>query len=265
MSKVFLLDTNKRPLNLIHPSQARWLLTHKKAAVFKRYPFTVILFRAIDDPDLKPLRLKIDPGSKTTGLALVDDSTGSVEWAGELSHRGTQIRDALTCRRQLRRSRRNRKTRYRKPRFNNRTRLEGSLPPSLMSRVHNISTWVSRIRRLAPVTAISQELVKFDLQQIENPEISGVEYQQGELAGYEVREYLLEKWHRQCAYCGQGDVTLQLEHIVPRAKGGSDRVSNLCLACEPCNLKKGVKDIKVFLAKKPDVLNRILAGAKKPL
>jgi 5-methylcytosine-specific restriction endonuclease McrA len=121
------------------------------------------------------------------------------------------------------------------------------------------------LSRLAPIQSVSQELVRFDLQQIENPEISRVEYQQGELAGYEVREYLLNKWERKCAYCGIENVPLQIEHIQPKTKGGTNRISNLSLACEPCNIKKGTKDIKVFLAKKPEVLKRILAQAKRPL
>jgi hypothetical protein len=109
------------------------------------------------------------------------------------------------------------------------------------------------------------ELVKFDLQQMETPEVQGAEYQQGTLFGYEVREYLLEKWHRQCAYCGKSDVPLQVEHIQPRVKGGTDRVSNLCLACQKCNQKKGTQDIAVFLKKKPALLAKILAQAKAPL
>ncbi len=109
------------------------------------------------------------------------------------------------------------------------------------------------------------ELVKFDLQKEENPEIAGVQYQQGTLAGYEVREYLLEKWNRRCVYCGVKDTQLQVEHIQPRAKGGTNRVSNLCLACEKCNVAKGTQDIKVFLAKKHDMLKHIMAQAKAPL
>ncbi len=109
------------------------------------------------------------------------------------------------------------------------------------------------------------ELVKFDLQKQENPEISGIEYQQGTLAGYETREYLLEKWNRKCAYCGKSDIPLQVEHIQPRAKGGTNRISNLCLACEKCNTAKGTQDIKEFLKKKPEVLKRIIAQAKAPL
>lgn len=134
-----------------------------------------------------------------------------------------------------------------------------------MSRVHNISTWVRRLRKFCPVTAISQELVRFDLQKVQNPEINGTEYQIGELFGYEIREYLLEKWNRTCAYCGATNVRLEIEHIQPKAKNGSDRVSNLALACQPCNSSKGQQDIKDFLSGRPDLLERILSQAKKPL
>jgi len=103
------------------------------------------------------------------------------------------------------------------------------------------------------------------MQAMDTPEIAGVEYQQGTLAGYEVREYLLEKWQRRCAYCGKDNVPLQIEHILPTSKGGTNRVSNLTLACEPCNIAKGTREIKAFLANKPDVATRILAQAKAPL
>ncbi len=109
--------------------------------------------------------------------------------------------------------------------------------------------------------AISMELVKFDTQLMENAEISGIEYQQGTLAGYEVREYLLEKWGRKCTYCGKEGIPLQVEHMVSRAKLGSNRISNLCLACEKCNIRKGTKDIRDFLKKKPELLKKILAQA----
>ena len=100
---------------------------------------------------------------------------------------------------------------------------------------------------------------------MENPEISGVEYQQGTLFGYEVREYCLEKWRRTCVYCGATGVPLQLKHIRSRAKGGTQRVSNLTLACEPCNLAKGAQDIRVFFAHDPARLERILKQARNPL
>jgi HNH endonuclease len=103
------------------------------------------------------------------------------------------------------------------------------------------------------------------LQKLENPEISGLEYQQGTLQGYEVRQYLLQKWNRQCSYCGKKNMPLQVEHIYPRAKGGTDRISNLTLSCEKCNVAKGTQDIKEFLARKPDVLKKVLAQAMAPL
>ena len=259
---VFVLDTQKRPLNLIRPGMARKLLTTGKAAVFKRYPFTIILKVEVTATP-EPITLKIDPGSQTTGIALLQGE--KVIWGAELTHRGQAIKARLESRHSLRRGRRNRHTRYRPARILNRTRPKGWLAPSLQHRVETTLTWVNKLIRFAPIGSIVQELVRFDLQQLENPEISGIEYQQGELAGYEVREYLLNKWDRKCAYCGVENVPLQVEHIHPKAKGGTNRISNLCLACEKCNLKKGVQNIEQFLAKKPEVLKRILSQVKRPL
>ncbi|MEG5052787.1 MULTISPECIES: RNA-guided endonuclease IscB [unclassified Microcoleus] len=259
---VLVIDANKEPLSPCHPSVARRLLTDGKAAIFRRYPMAIILKKVVDTKP-EPLTLKLDPGSKTTGIALVQGE--KVMWGAELTHRGQAIKASLESRRSLRRSRRNRHTRYRQARFLNRTRPKGWLVPSLQHRVETIMTWVNKLIKFAPIGSIVQELVRFDLQQIENPEISGIEYQQGTLCGYEVREYLLEKWDRKCAYCDAENVPLQVEHIHPKAKGGTNRVSNLCLACEKCNLKKGTQNIEKFLAKKPDVLKRVLSQAKRPL
>jgi hypothetical protein len=202
MSKVFVLDTMERQLDPVHPGWARKLLSSGQAAVFRQYPFTIILKQEVVAPSVQPLRLKIDPGSKTTGLAIVNDASGEVVWAAELMHRGQTIKAALDDRRAIRRSRRQRHTRYRKPRFQNRcSNKKGWLPPSLESRLSNVMTWAARLMRVSPVSAVSQELVRFDLQAVENAEIKGVQYQQGTLAGYEVREYLLEKWNRACTYC----------------------------------------------------------------
>jgi len=259
---VFVLDTHKRPLNPIRPGMARKLLTTGKAAVFKRYPFTIILKVEVTSHQ-EPITLKIDPGSKTSGLALVQGE--SVIFGAELTHRGQAIKASLESRRSLRRGRRNRHTRYRKARFLNRVRPKGWLAPSLQHRVETTLSWVTRLMKVAPISSIVQELVRFDLQQLENPEISGIEYQQGVLCGYEIREYLLNKWERKCAYCGVINTPLQVEHIHPKAKGGSNRISNLCLACEKCNTQKGTQDIGQFLSKKPEILKRILSQAKRPL
>ncbi|PPT09405.1 HNH endonuclease [Geitlerinema sp. FC II] len=290
---VFVLDTNQQPLAPCHPARARELLAKGKAAVYRRYPFTIVLNRAVGDvpPESQlnastslastslsvesstPLGLKIDPGSKTTGLAVVNGD--KLVWGAELQHRGDRIQAKLETRRACRRNRRNRKTRYRKPRFLNRTRPKGWLPPSLNHRVETTLTWVNRLRKLCPIASISQELVRFDTQKLQNPEISGAPYQQGELLGYEIREFLLQKWGRKCAslgarslapcdgagshrYCGAENVPLEVEHIHPKSKGGSDRVSNLTLSCRPCNQSKGNRDVREFLSGKPSVLERIL-------
>ncbi|MEG4520127.1 MULTISPECIES: RNA-guided endonuclease IscB [unclassified Microcoleus] len=259
---VFVLDTKHKPLTPCKPSLARKLLKVGKAKVFRLYPFTIILRKEVAD-DPPAMILKIDPGSKVTGLAIILGS--DLIWVAQLTHRGQAIKASLDSRRSLRRGRRSRHTRYRQTRFLNRTRPKGWLAPSLRHRVETTLTWANKLSRLAPIRTIFQELVRFDLQQIQSPEISGVEYQQVVLAGYEVREYLLNKWDRRCAYCGGENVPLQVEHIQPRASGGTNRVSNLCLACEPCNTQKGTQDIKIFLAKKPDVLRKILPQAKRPL
>jgi len=121
--------------------------------------------------------------------------------------------------------------------------------------------WTKRLIRYIPVAAISMELVRFDTQALQNPEIQGVEYQQGELAGYELREYLLLKFGHRCAYCGgaSGDPVLEVEHIIPKSRGGSDRSSNLAIACRTCNQQKGRKTAEEF--GHPEVA----AQAKKPL
>jgi len=259
MQRVFVLDAGQRPLMPCRPARARLLLSQKKAAVYRRYPFTIILLTTYPDAIVAPLRVKIDPGSKTTGIAVVNDASGEVVWAAELVHRGQQVKERLDQRRICRRSRRRRHTCYRKPRFANRTRPKGWLPPSLHSRIDNVLTWVARIRKWCPISAISTELVKFDTQLLQNAEISGIEYQQGTLQGYEVKEYLLEKFYRRCAYCGATNVPLQVEHITPKARGGSNRISNLTLACEKCNNRKNNKTAEEFGY--PD----IQAQAKQPL
>jgi 5-methylcytosine-specific restriction endonuclease McrA len=265
MNKVFVVDTNKEPLAPCHPAKARKLLRDGQAAVYRAFPFTIVLLRAVEESVAPPLRVKIDPGSKVTGLAIVNDVTGEIVWAAELEHRGQAIVASLLARRGVRRSRRSRKTRYRAPRFQNRRRRAGWLPPSLTSRVAQVMTWVGRLRRVCPLQAISMELVRFDTQALENPEISGVEYQQGTLAGVEVKEYLLAKWGRQCAYCDAQHVPLEVEHIVARGRLGSHRVSNLTIACVPCNQAKSNRDVREFLAHDPPRLARILAQAKAPL
>lgn len=269
---VFVLSREGKPVMPCTEKRARQLLVCGRARVHRMYPFAIRLVdRTLASCELQPMRLSLDPGSKTTGVALCRVEPTAAEpvmhiaHLMELVHRGQAIRDALQGRAQLRRGRRARKTRYRAPRFENRTRPAGWLAPSLQHRVDTTIAWVARLRRLAPITELAQELVRFDMQAMENPDIEGVEYQRGTLAGYEIGEYLLAKCDRCCAYCDTKGAPLQKEHIVPKAGGGSDRVSNLTLACQPCNQKKGARDVREFLAKDPARLKRILALTKAPL
>ena len=171
-----VLDKRKKPLMPCSEKRARLLLERGRARVHRMVPFTIRLVDRLQaDSVLQPLRLKLDPGGKTTGVALVREketveaSTGEVLRAItilmllELKHRGHAIRDAIASRGAFRRRRRG-KLRYRPARFNNRTKPEGWLPPSLQHRVDTTMTWVARLCRWSPVTALSQELVRFDLE-----------------------------------------------------------------------------------------------------
>lgn len=270
---VFVLDKHKRPLMPTSPRRAKQLLRSGRARVHKLNPFTIRLVdRVRAESTVEGVQLKIDPGSRSTGVAVTRTSSGDTVHglvAIEVQHRGALISRRLTARAGLRRARRSRNLRYRAPRFNNRGRPQGWLAPSLRHRVESTETWVTRLSALAPVTSMSLELARFDQQKITNPEISGTEYQQGTLAGFEAREYLRTKWRRRCAYCdasgvGPGGVRLNIDHVHPRAKGGTDRISNLTLACVSCNRAKGARDVREFVTD-PARLARILATAQTPL
>lgn len=266
---VFVIGSNTMPLMPCTGKRARLLLTQKRARVVRIQPFTIQLFdRSQDDCILQPIVVKIDPGSKKTGLCVgrLDSVKGlHVIRLIELEHRGQRIKLNLLKRKAFRRARRQRKTRYRKPRFLNRTKPTGWLPPSLRHRVDTTISWVKRLCHWLPVTELAMELVKFDMQKLHRPEISGIQYQQGTLYGFEVREYLLEKWQRRCAYCDTDKVTrFEIDHFYPRSKGGSDAVFNLVLSCHICNQKKHNLFPQIFLSNDPDRLARIQKQLKTP-
>lgn len=240
---VFVLDASKEPLIPCHPAKARKLLRDGMASVYRRMPFTIILKKQALSPSIMKLRLKIDYGSKHTGLAILKNS--NIVWLGQIDHR-VNIKDNIDKRRGYRKRRRNKNLRYREPRYLNRTRRKGWLPPSLQSRVDSVGHWTQRILKLSPIGFISYENAKFDTQLIENPNINSVEYQRGELAGYEVREYLLEKFGRKCVYCKSENIPLEIEHIIPKSRGGTNRVSNLAIACHACNQRKGTQTAREF-------------------
>jgi 5-methylcytosine-specific restriction endonuclease McrA len=191
--------------------------------------------------------MKIASLRTTTGIAIVreDGNAAEVLHLSVLLHK-PDIRQAMDQRRNYRRRRRCANLRYRAPRFLNRGRKKGWLPPSLRSRVDEVSSWVKRYQKLVPLSAFSLETAKFDPEKFQKPETYGVVYEKGKLMGYEVREYLLEKWGRQCVYCRTEGLKLQVEHVIPKSRNGTDRVSNLTLACRKCNIKKGNQTAEEF-------------------
>ncbi|WP_203871966.1 RNA-guided endonuclease IscB [Planomonospora parontospora] len=231
---MFVLDKHGEPLMPCHPARARELLASGRAVVVRHTPFAIRLKdRTVADSRVAGVEAGIDPGSRHTGLSIFTQAGGVRRgiFALQLDHRGGWIRDKLTARAAYRRGRRSRNLRYRAPRFNNRTRPKGWLAPSLRHRVDGTLSWITRLRRWAPIRAIHVERVAFDTSAMAaGRSLSGTEYQQGTLAGYEVREYLLARWERRCAYCDAQNVPLNIDHIRPRARGGSDRISNLTLA-----------------------------------
>lgn len=133
-----------------------------------------------------------------------------------------------------------------------------------MSRVFNLETWTRRLCKLYPISQLAIESVKFDTQLLENPDVHGIQYQQGTLHGREIREYLLELTGRKCAYCGKNRVRLHVEHIVPKAVRVDNRPSNLTMACKDCNEMKGKlhgKELEEKLG--ADFAKKVNAAARK--
>ena len=269
MNKVFVLDKNKQPLMPCLPVRARELLNKGKATVYKIVPFTIIIKdRTAEESSFQDLELKLDPGAGTTGIAINAYYKRGVVliFAANLKHRAFKIVENLTRRKMLRVGRRARKLRYREKRFDNRkkSKPKGWLPPSSLSILNNINTWIDKLKRRAPIGGISIEINKFDTQKLEDPTISGKGYQQGTLVGTNIKEYLLTKHNHTCVYCDATNVSLQIDHIVPKSKGGSNSVGNLTIACVSCNQKKSNLSLKEFI-KDPARLKKIQANIKKPL
>ncbi|WP_179828422.1 RNA-guided endonuclease IscB [Nocardiopsis aegyptia] len=263
---MFVLDRSGTPSQPCHPTRARKLLATGRAVVHRHTPFVIRLRdRTIEDSEVDGVELGIDPGSKHTGIAVFTHQGGERRgrYAIQLDHRGSRIRKKLAQRANYRRRRRTSDLRYRPPRFDNRTRPRGWLPPSLQHRVDTTTSWVDRHTRWAPVEAVHVERVAFDTHVLSVAEpLEGAEYQQGTLHGYEVRDYLLSKCGRACLYCGATNVPLNIDHVHPRSRGGTDRVSNLVLACVPCNQAKNDRPVEEFA---PGAATRVHQRAKAPL
>ncbi|MCD6229970.1 MAG: RRXRR domain-containing protein [Candidatus Diapherotrites archaeon] len=239
--RVFVLNMRGKPLMPTTPGKAYRLLKQNKAEVIQRNPFAIQLKYATGE-NKQNITLGIDSGYSKIGFSAITKKAELI--VGEVTLRNN-IKKLIEQKGNYRRTRRA-KLWHREPRFDNRAKSKGWFAPSIQHKLDTHIRFIEKLKRILPITKTIIEIASFDTQKMQNPEIKGVEYQQGELQGYAVREYLLEKYKRKCAYCGKTNVPLEVEHIVPKSRGGSNRVSNLTIACHNCNQKKGNQTAKEF-------------------
>lgn len=237
---VYVISKDGKPLMPCKEAKARHLLEQNKAKVVKILPFTIQLLSECENIT-QPISLGIDAGSKHIGISATTEKRVLYEADVELRN---DIVDLLSSRREARCSRRNRKTRYRQARFNNRRRKEGWLAPSVMQKIQTHLNIVASVHKILPISKINIEVASFDIQKIKNPEISGIEYQQGEQLGFwNVREYVLARdgFICQCCKGRTKDKILNVHHIESRKTGGNSP-GNLVTLCKTChqNFHKGI-------------------------
>ena len=196
--------------------KVRRLLDNNMAEVICKDPFTIRLLYEVDFRKTQQVKIYFDTGGKYQGFAIIVN--------GKVIHKGTielrdGVSDLLRQRRQYRRGRRYRNKRYRPPRFNNRKRKKGWLPPSVISKYKHILNWINKLTKYLPDYELTVEIANFDIHKIKNPEIEGEEYQKGDKYGYEnVKQYLIFREDARCQLCSKfkGDDTWNVHHIVPK-------------------------------------------------
>lgn len=252
---VYILDINGNPLM---PTQrfgkVRRLLKSNKAKVINKSPFTIQLLYETTN-NIQPINLGVDAGSKFIGISATTEKNVLFEAEVELRN---DIVELLATRRQARRARRNRKTRYRPARWNNRAnaKQEGRLMPSVKHKIQTHITVIKKLYEILPISNLFVEVTSFDIQKIKNPDIEGKEYQEGEqLDCWNVREYVLFRDDHKCQYCkGKSkDPILNVHHIESRKTGGNapNNLITLCKTCHdnyhdgkiklPSHIKRGMK------------------------
>ena len=218
--------------------KVRRMLKEGKAVIISKKPFTIRLL--FDTPEIvQHATVGVDPGD-TTGYAVALDN-GKIVEKGEIRLR-TDVKSLLAARKVLRRSRRNRNTRYRKARFLNRcNKKAGRLPSSIEQKARHIVNKINELVSYYPDYTLKIEINKFDMQKLINPDISGVEYQQGSLYGYEnAKQFLLVRESGKCQLCHKGykeNDGWHIHHIIPRADGGTNKPDNLALLHKSCHIK----------------------------
>ena len=241
---VLVIDKHKKPCNTISNAYARVLLFKKQAVIHKRFPFTIRLKNDNAVLKDKSYTVKLDPGSKTTGIAITDDKD-SVIMLAELEHIGHLIKKDLNSRRIVRKSRRQRKTRYRPARFLNRTKPKGWLAPSVKSRADNVINFIKKYKKLIDIDKVMIENVSFDTAQMSsNTKLYGVKYQQGPLYQNKLRSFVFSRSNDKCVYCGAR--ATEIDHVIPRSSGGTNSIYNLVASCKSCNQMKSNLTLKDF-------------------
>ena len=241
---VLVIDKRMRPCNAISEAYARILLHSKQAVIHRRYPFTIRLRNNNAVKKTMAYIVKIDPGASVTGISIINNENKVIMLA-ELVHRGKTIKRNLDSRQAVRKSRRQRKTRYRPARFRNRTRPQGWLAPSVQSRADNVINFVRKFSKFLNIVKVEIERVSFDTAQMSSDtKLYGSDYQQGVLYQTELRSYLFKKHNGKCVYCGSK--AEEIEHVIPKSKSGTNSPHNLVIACRKCNELKGALSLKEF-------------------
>ena len=244
--KVFVLNMRGQPLMPCSPPKARKLLRAGKAVPVCRTPFVIQLTVPTGETK-QPITLGVDAGYKHVGLSA---TTAKEELLASEVELRQDVTGLLSDRLALRRARRNRKTRYRAPRFDNRVRSKhkGWLAPSVENRIQAHISRIEAVCRVLPITKIVIETASFDIQKIKNPEVEGTDYQQGDQLGFwNVREYVLFRDGHVCQACkGRSkDLILNVHHIESRKTGG-DAPGNLITLCEACHKAYHAGKLKQF-------------------
>ena len=236
--RVFVRNMRGQALMPCSQRKARLLLKQKKAKIVGYKPFTIQLCYATGEAK-QEVTVGIDEGARHIGIAIV--SQGKVLAKGEVELR-QDVHSLLLTRAQYRRSRRFRKTRYRKARFLNRRKPEGWLPPSIRAKLDANFAWIDRFCSLVPNPKLRIEVGKFDTAKMINPEIQSVDYQHGQTYGYyDVRYFVFARDEYTCQVCKRKNKVLHTHHVVYRSEGGTDRADNLIAVCTDCHTSENHK------------------------
>ena len=235
---VYVLSMDGDPLDPTHPAKARILLKKNKAKVVRRLPFTIKLTYEIKNPKTQKYTLGIDTGFSKLGTAVINEKD-EVVYLSEVTLRN-DIKKIMTNRSQNRRGRRNRNTRYRKPRWLNRKNSirKDRYAPTMISKFNSHMKEINFIKSILPISTINLELAKFDNHALSNPLVKYNKwmYQKGLKFGFaNTKAFILNRDKYTCQYCKTKQCTLEVHHIVFRSNGGSDEPDNLITLCRNCH------------------------------